>query len=80
MSRNSFQFSLVERLDANNEAYLIGSSDLPVMVDLREVTFLVFYPEEGNDKATLMIRSRNTPPRVPRTEGVEVITRNRNHE
>ena len=59
MSKNSFQFPLIERIDGNGEAFLIGSSDLPVMVDLREVTFLVFYPLEGTNKGTLLIRPRN---------------------
>jgi hypothetical protein len=64
MSKNSFQFPLNTRFDSNNEEYLIGSTDLPMFVDLRDVTFLVFYPEENSDKGTLLIRPRNNTPQV----------------
>ena len=59
---NSIQFSVVERLDANKEAFLIGSCDIPVSMDLRDVTFLVFYPIDGSDRGTILIRPRNQNP------------------
>jgi hypothetical protein len=66
MSKHQFQFPLSLKIDANGEEYLIGSTDLPMSVDLREATFLVFFPEEGGDKGTLMIRPRNLIPRPHR--------------
>ena len=59
MSKHQFQFPLNLKVDTNGEEYMIGSTDLPMSVDLREATFLVFFPEEGSDTGTLMIRPRN---------------------
>jgi hypothetical protein len=33
------------------------------MVDLSKVSFFVFYPEEGGEKASLMIRPKDFKPR-----------------
>ena len=67
-NKNSIEFTLVERIDTNKDPFLIGSTDLPVMVDLRDVTFLVFYPERGSDRATILIRPRNATGKRKRME------------
>ena len=65
MSKHQFQFPLNLKEDTNGEEYLIGSTDLPMSINLRDATFLVFFPEEGSDKGTLMIRPRNQQRREP---------------
>jgi hypothetical protein len=65
MSKHQFSLPLTLKTDINGEEYMIGSADLPVMVNMRETTFLVFFPEEGKDAGTLMIRPRTLVPRSP---------------
>lgn len=56
--------SLSVKTDRNRDEYYIGSTNLPFLVDLSKVTFLVFHPEDGGDRATLVIRPR-TPKHAP---------------
>lgn len=67
--KHAFTLPLYVKTDVNGEEYLIGSTDLPMMVDLREATFLVFYPEEDETEGRLMIRPRHLVPRLPPTGG-----------
>ena len=46
--------------------YYIGSTDMPVSIDLSKVTIMVFHPLEGTDRATLIIRARR-PPKKPKS-------------
>lgn len=46
--------------DRNGEEYLIGDAqNVPALVDLREATFLVFYPPEDEDEDTRSAGSGN---------------------
>lgn len=65
MSKHQFSFPMILKKDVKGEEYMIGSTDLPASVDLRETTFIVFFPEEGEDFGTLMIRPRTLVPRPP---------------
>lgn len=63
MSKHQFSFTLALKKDINGEEYMIGSTDLPASIDLRESTFLVFFPEDGADHGVMMIRPRTLVPR-----------------
>ena len=63
-NKNNLQIPLSLKKDVKGEEYLIGSTDLPASLNLRESTFLVFFPEEGSDKGVLMIRPRTLVPRA----------------
>lgn len=65
MSKHQFTIPLHLKTDINGEEYMIGSADLPVLVNMRESTFLVFFPEDGSDAGTLMVRPRTLMPRTP---------------
>jgi hypothetical protein len=44
------EIRLWPKRDRNGEKYLIGSAqNVPALVDLREATFLVFYPPDEDD-------------------------------
>lgn len=62
-SKHQFQFPLAIKKDVLGEEYMIGSTDFPGSIDLRDCTFLVFFPEEGSDTGTLMVRPRTLVPR-----------------
>lgn len=62
---NQFEIRLTPRTDKNGDEYLIGGADLPALVDLRDSTFVVFYPKDEGElkpgerpRATLVIRKR----------------------
>jgi hypothetical protein len=63
-----FEIRLTPRTDKNGDEYLIGGTDLPALVDLRDTTFVVFYPKDDTElrpgerpRATLVVRKRSTP-------------------
>ena len=60
MSKHQFSMPLYVKKDINGDEYLIGSTDLPMLINLRETTFVVFYAEDDDAKptATLVIRPR----------------------
>lgn len=65
---NQFEIRLTPRTDKNGDEYLIGGADLPALVDLRDSTFVVFYPKDEEElkpgerpRATLVIRKRQAP-------------------
>jgi len=65
---NQFEIRLTPRTDKNGDEYLIGGADLPALVDLRDATFVVFYPKDEEalkpgerPRATLVIRKRQAP-------------------
>jgi hypothetical protein len=60
---DSLNVPLRVKTDRNGDEFLVGSFDFPAMVDLSKVSFFVFYPEEGGDKASLMIRPKDFKPR-----------------
>jgi hypothetical protein len=73
---NQLEIRLTPRTDKNGDEYLIGGTDLPTLVDLRDSTFVVFYPKDEGElrpgerpRATLVIRRRNTPNRKTEDEG-----------
>jgi hypothetical protein len=72
MMANQVEVRLFEKEGRDGNPYMIGSSRLPASVKLDEVTFLVFYPEEGSDEATLIIRPNR---RIQRTERDQPIPR-----
>ena len=62
---NQFEIRLTPRTDRNGDEFLIGGADLPALVDLRDSTFVVFYPKDDAElkpgerpRATLVIRKR----------------------
>lgn len=61
MSSN-IEIKLFVRIDKNGNEYLIGSPDLPAEINLNDYTFIVFYPEEGEDKAKLILRPKRDFP------------------
>lgn len=63
MSKHQILINLSLRTDVNNEEYMIGSTDFPGSVDLRDATFIVFYPTEGEEHGSLIIRPRTLVPR-----------------
>lgn len=63
MSKHQLSFSMSLKKDVHGEEYMIGSTDFPGSVNLRECTFLVFFPEDGSEQGTLMIRPRTLVPR-----------------
>jgi hypothetical protein len=72
---NQFEIRLTPRTDKNGDEYLIGGADLPALVDLRDSTFVVFYPKDEEalkpgerPRATLVIRKRQTPAAKTRSE------------
>jgi len=64
-----FKLELIERFDSKGDSYYIGSVNFsfPMLVDLSQVDFLVFHPEEPEEDdedtdtrtATLVIRGGN---------------------
>lgn len=68
--KHTFTMPMHIKTDVNGDEYLIGSTDIPMYVDLREATFLVFFPEDGEEMGTLMIRPRQLVPR-PTPAGME---------
>lgn len=63
LPKHTFTMPLHMKTDINGDEYMIGSTDVPMSVDLREATFLVFFPEEGDEHGILMIRPRTLVPR-----------------
>ena len=53
---NQVEVLTFEKQDSSGNDYMIGSSRQPASVKLDEVTFVIFYPEEGSDEGTLIIR------------------------
>jgi hypothetical protein len=60
---DSLSVPLRVKTDRNGDEFLVGSFDFPVLLDMSKVSFFVFYPEEGGDKASLMIRPKDFKPR-----------------
>ena len=65
---NQLEIRLTPRTDKNGDEYLIGGTDLPALVDLRDTTFVVFYPKDDAElrpgerpRATLVVRKRSVP-------------------
>ena len=58
-----------EKEDKHGDYYLIGGSNIPASVKLDEVTFLVFYPENGSNIGTILIRPKTPMKGKPRSEG-----------
>jgi hypothetical protein len=55
---NQLEIRLFSKEDKNGDEYFIGSTDIPAMVNLADVTFVFFLPPEGEAKGVLKIRSR----------------------
>lgn len=53
---NQVEVRVFEKEDREGNPYMIGSSRLPASVKLDEVTFVIFYPVEGSEEGTLIIR------------------------
>lgn len=62
MVTDQIELKMVEKTDRNGDSYLIGSADFPASIKLNEVTFLVYYPEEGSENAKLVVRRRKRKP------------------
>jgi len=62
MVTDQIEMKMMEKTDRNGDNYLIGSVDFPASVKLNEVTFLVYYPEEGSENGTLVVRKRKRKP------------------
>jgi hypothetical protein len=59
----SLQIPLRVKTDRNGDEFLVGDFDFPAMLDLSKVSFFVFYPEEGGNTASLMIRPKDFKPK-----------------
>ena len=46
------------KVDKNGQEYLIGSPELPASINLKDFTFIVFFPEEGSETGTLILRPK----------------------
>tara|TARA_B100000900_G_scaffold314561_1_gene273442 strand:+ start:667 stop:861 length:195 start_codon:yes stop_codon:yes gene_type:complete len=57
MSTN-IEIKLFVRTDKNGNEYLIGSPNLPAQINLDDYTFIVFYPEEDENKAKVVLRPK----------------------
>lgn len=79
---SQLEVRLWPKTDRNGDEYLIGAAQtIPALVDLREATFVVFYPpdteagttdEHGRvhkPHATLIIRRDQREPRSPGKQG-----------
>ena len=44
---NQLEIRLYSKEDKNGDEYFIGSTDIPAMVNLADVTFVFFLPPEG---------------------------------
>ena len=56
---SQIEVRLVTKEDKNGDEFYIGSTDMPALVDLSKVTFVVFHPsDEGDDRATLIVKTR----------------------
>lgn len=60
---NQIEVRIFEKEGRDGNPYMIGSTRLPASVKLDEVTFLIFFPEEGSDEGTLIIRPNRRPSR-----------------
>lgn len=56
MSQGQIEFPLHLKEDRHGDEYMIGSTDLPVTVDLSKLTFIVFFPTDGARHGTMLIR------------------------
>ena len=54
----TLELKLHVKIDKNGNEYLIGSPNFPAQINLKDSTFIVFYPEEDSDVATLIIRAK----------------------
>ena len=70
---NQLEIRLTPRTDRNGDEFLIGGTDLPAFIDLRDSTFVVFYPKDDAElrpgerpRATLVVRRRTAPTTAPR--------------
>ena len=54
----TLELKLFVKIDKHGQEYLIGSPDFPAEINLKDYTFIVFYPEEGSDRATLLLRPK----------------------
>ena len=72
MSNNQIQIDLVEKTDRNGDSYYVGGLDVPLTVQLDQISFFVFHPSESEDrpKATLMLR-KTRPFTNPKTGNAE---------
>lgn len=61
---NQIEVRLFEKTDRDGNPFMIGSSRLPASIKLDEVTFVLFYPEEGSDEGTMIIRPNRRPYRA----------------
>ena len=59
---NQLEIRLYSKEDKNGDEYFIGSTDIPAMVNLADVTFVFFLPPEGETKGVLKSRSRQPRP------------------
>ena len=55
---NQIELTTAVKVDGNNDEYYVVSPNLDVTINLSEVTFVVFHPEEGSDKGTLIIKKK----------------------
>ena len=60
---NQIEVRIFEKEGRDGNPYMIGSTRLPASVKLDEITFLIFFPEEGSDEGTLIIRPNRRPGR-----------------
>lgn len=54
----TLEFKLLSKVDKNGDEYLIGSPNFPANINLKDFTFIVFYPQEDGGKATVILRPK----------------------
>jgi len=62
---SQIEIRIFEKEGRDGNPYMIGSARVPASIKLSEVTFVIFYPEEGSEEGTLVIRPnrRSATPR-----------------
>jgi len=53
---DQIKISMALKTDDNGDEYLVGTTDMPVMLDLSNSLFLVFFPLEGKTTGQMVIR------------------------
>lgn len=54
--QDQIKIPLALKEDANKDEYMVGTTDLPVFLDMSKSIFLVFFPPENGTVGSLLIR------------------------
>jgi hypothetical protein len=75
MPSDQFEIPTTVKTDGNNDEYYVAVPELPAIVNLADVVFLIFHPREGESRGTMVIKPRSSiQDRRPR-RSESVVTR-----